>query len=88
MAKEKYNLQEYKGVWYLDSYVSQNLINNKDLFINKLRPKYLDFIIISEQALWTESISTIAILLTSSLAFKLDRVVYASKCDSNLISLS
>lgn len=61
--------------------------NNKDLFIEELRPKCLDFTTVGGQILQAESIGTIAIPLTDRSSLKLRNVAYAPDCDSNLISL-
>lgn len=87
MAKEKFNLQASKGIWYLDSYASHHLTNNKDLFIDEFCPKYLDFTNAGKQTLHVESIGTIAIPLANGLTVKLEKVTYIPKYDSNLISL-
>lgn len=86
MAKKNYQ-QVPKEVWYLDSCASQYLTNNRDLFIKKLRPKCLDFIIAGGQTLCAKSIRTIAIPLDDGSSIRLKGVAYAPKCDSNLISL-
>ncbi len=88
MAKEKFNLQAPKGIWYLDLYASHHLTNNKDLFIDEFRPKYLDFTTVGEQILYAKSIGTIAIPLANGSTVKLAGVAYTPECDSNLISLS
>lgn len=86
MAKET-DQQAPKGVWYLDSCASRHLTNNKDLFINELRPKCLDFTTASGQTLRAESIGTIAIPLVDGSSIRFQGVAYAPECDSNLISL-
>ena len=63
------------------------MTNNKDLFINELRPKYLDFTTAGRQTFCAESIGTIAILLANKSTIKLEGVAYAPECNSNLISL-
>lgn len=79
--------QAPRGLWYLDPCAFHHLINNKDLFIKELYPKYLEFIIAGGQTLYIESIGTIVILLADRSSMKLKRVVYIPECDSNLILL-
>lgn len=86
MAK-KTRQQAPKGVWYLDSCVSQHLTNNRNLFIKELRPKCLDFTTAGGQTLRAKSIRTIAILLDDGSSIRLKRVAYALKCDLHFISL-
>lgn len=86
MVKES-KMQAPKGTWYLDSCASRHLTNNKDLFIDDLQPKCLDFTTARGQILRAESIGTIAIPLANGSSIELRNVVYAPDCDSNLISL-
>lgn len=88
MAKEKKNSQQPpKGVWYLDFCASRHLTNNRDLFIKDLYPKCLNFTTTGGQILRAESIGTIAIPLADGSSIRLEGVVYAPECDSNLILL-
>lgn len=73
MTKDAHQ-QALKKVWYLDSYASRHLTNNKDLFIDKLHPKYLDFTTTSGQTLRTKNVGTIAILLVDRSSIRLERV--------------
>lgn len=86
MVKET-KLQAPRETWYLDSYASRHLTNNKDLFIDDLRPKCLDFTTAGGQVLCAESIGTIAIPLAERSSIKLRDVAYAPDCDSNLTLL-
>ncbi len=76
-----------RDVWYLDSCASRHLTNNKNLFVNDLRPKCLDFTTAGGQILRAEGIGTIAIPLSDGSSLRLRDVAYAPDCDSNLISL-
>lgn len=84
---KKTRMQAPKSTWYLDSCASRHLTNNKDLFIDDLRPKYLDFTAAGGQILLSESIGTIAIPLVDGSSIELGNVAYGPDCDSNLISL-
>lgn len=84
---KKTKMQALRGTWYLDSCASRHLTNNKDLFIDNLRPKCLDFTTAGGQVLRAESIGTIAIPLADGSSIELRDVAYAPDCDSNLISL-
>lgn len=86
MAKYAHQ-QAPEGIWYLDSYTSYHLTNNKDLFVDELRPKCLDFTIANGQTLRTKNVVTITILLVNRSSIKLEGVVYAPEYDSNLILL-
>lgn len=86
MVKES-KMQAPRDLWYLDSCASRHLTNNKDLFIEDIRPKCLDFNTAGGQILQAESIGTIAIPLADGSSLKLRNVAYAPDCDSNLISL-
>lgn len=86
MVKES-RMQAPKGTWYFDSYTSHHLTNNKDLFIDDLQLKYLDFTTAGGQILCAESIGTIAIPLADRSSIELHNVAYAPDCDSNLILL-
>ena len=81
----KENLQALKKVFYLNSCVSRDPTNNKDLFINKFLPKYLDFTIVGKQILCAKNINTIAIPLTNNLFINLQKVAYAPNYKSNMI---
>ena len=80
-------MQALRDVWYLDSGAFRRLTNNKNLFIEELQPKCLDFTTAGGQILWAERIGTIAIPLADGSLLKLRNVAYAPNCDSNLISL-
>lgn len=69
------NLQAPKGVEYLDSYTSCHLTNTKDLFIDELWPKYLDFTTTGRQTIWVERIGIIAIPLVNSSSINLEKMV-------------
>lgn len=86
MVKES-KIQASRETWYLDSCASRHLTNNKDLFIDDLRPKCLDFTTAGGQVLRTESIGAIAIPLAEGSSIKLRDVAYAPDCNSNLILL-
>lgn len=86
MAKDTHQ-QALKKVWYLNSYAFRHLTNNKDLFVNKLRPKYFDFTITSGQTLRTKSVGTIAIPLVDGSFIRLEGVAYVFEYNSNLILL-
>lgn len=88
MVKESSTkIQPPRDVWYLDLCASRHLTNNKDLFIEGLQPKCLDFTTAGGQVLRAESIGTIAIPLADGSSLKLCDVAYAPDCNSNLISL-
>lgn len=88
MVKESsIRMQPPRDVWYLDSCASKHLTNNKDLSIEDLRPKCLDFTTAGGQTLRAESIGTIAIPLADGSSLRLHNVAYAPDCDSNLTSL-
>lgn len=88
MVKEKESSQQPpKGVWYLDSCAFRHRTNNRDLFIEDLCPKCLDFTTAGGQTLRAKSIGTIAIPLADGSSIRLEGVAYAPECDSNLISL-
>lgn len=84
---EKSCQQAPKRVWYLDSCISQHLTNNKNLFIEELRPKCLNFTTADSQTLCAKSMRTIAIPLDNRSSIRLKGVAYAPKFNSNLISL-
>ena len=86
MVKES-KMQAPRDIWYLNLCASRHLTNNKDLFIEELRPKCLDFTTAGSQILRAESIRTIIISLADRSSLKLRNVAYAPDCDSNLISL-
>lgn len=86
MAKET-DQQAPIGVWYLDYCASRYLTNNKDLFIDELRPKCLDFTTAGGQTLCAESIRAIAIPRVDGFSIRLEGVAFALEYDLNLISL-
>lgn len=57
------------------------------MFIDEFWPKYLDIITANRQTICVESVNTIAIPLVDGLSIKLERVIYISKYNLNLISL-
>lgn len=74
-------------MWYLDLYISCHLTNNRDLFIDKLQTKSLEFSIGGGQTLQAESVGTITIPLIDGSSIKLKGVAYTPKCNLNLIFL-
>ena len=75
MVKES-KMQAPRDVWYLDSCAFCQLTNNKDLFIEELQPKCLDFTTAGGQILQEESIGTIAIPLADGSSLKPRNVAY------------
>lgn len=76
MMKES-NMQAPRDVWYLDSCASHHLTDNKDLFIEELRPKCLNFTTAGGQILRAERIGAIAIPLADGSLIKLRDVAYS-----------
>lgn len=84
---KKSKIQALQNVWYLDSCVFHYLINNKNLFIEKLWLKYFNFTTAIGLILWAKSIRTIVILLVDGSLLKLRNVTYTLDYNSNLIFL-
>ena len=81
-------IQAPRSIWYLDSYASQHLTNNKDLFTIKLQFKSLDFTTAGGQVLRTKRIEKVAIPLVDGISIELHDVAYTPDCNANLIFLS
>lgn len=74
-------------IWFLDSYASRYLCNNRKLFSNT-KAKSIDFVMAAGQVIQTEEISTISISLAENNTIKLYNVALAPGCNSNLILFS
>ena len=74
-------MQAKNGIEYIDLCASIYLTNNKNLFIEDLWLKNLDFIIVSNQILPVKNIRTITIPLTNWISIKLEKMAYAPDCD-------
>lgn len=74
------------NTWFLDSYLSHHLCNNRTLF-SDLKAKSIDFVTAAGQVIRTEEIGTVAIPLADGNNMEPHNVALAPGCDSNLISL-
>ncbi len=73
--------------WYLDSYTSRYLTNDRNLFVGKIQPKTWDFTTAGGQVIWSEEVGTVRIALVEEASIQLDGVALVPECESNLISL-
>ena len=71
-------IQAYKDIWYIDFHAFKHLTNNKNMFIETLKTKLLDFTIFSGQMLYAKSIATVYISLTNRI-ISLKNITYATE---------
>ena len=72
--------------WYLDSYASRHICNNRERFAD-LRPKSYTFVTAEGTIIRSSQGETIILPLENGLQLTLSNVVFTPQCDSNLISL-
>lgn len=70
----------------MDLYASRHLNNNKELFVEDLKAKSLDFTTVDGQTLWLKSISMVTIPFINKI-IRLENVAYIPDYNINLISL-
>lgn len=68
----------------MDLCIFRYLTNNKKLFIENLKIKFLDFTIASSQTIKIKSIGTIAILIINRI-IRLENIIYISDYNTNFI---
>lgn len=69
----------------MDLCVSRYLIKNRELFVEDLKIKFLNFINASSQTFWIESVGTIAIYFINK-TIRFEGIVYILNYNTNLIS--
>ncbi len=84
MVKEQRDLQRPNTSWFLDSFASRHLCNDRRLFSN-IRAKSIDFVTAAGQVIRKEEISIVSIPLSGGVTIELLNVALAPICDSNLI---
>ena len=73
------------GAYYLDSYASRYMCNDKR-FILGLRPKSYEFIISKEEIIRLEEVGLVHPPTNSKATITLKNVIYTLRCNSKLIS--
>lgn len=72
--------------WYLDSYASRHICNNKDLF-SDIHTKNYEFITVKGEIIWSQEVGMVHFLLETVTIMTLLIIAYTPKRDSKLISL-
>lgn len=83
----RYSSNEASNTWYLDSYISKHICNNKELFSNIWSKNY-EFITIEGIIIYFQVVGIVHLLLQSGkTTMTLLNIINAPKCDFNLILL-